>query len=114
MSSQKTTQETFDKAIELLEKKLHTKVKTAILTVRTEDGEFEVFKGNRDNIIIMQLGSVQIKIANLLQRPLQANQIVICSLCGGSGRDLENSFKPCEVCRGGGQVVLVNNSEEGD
>lgn len=67
MSSEKITQETFDRAIELLEKKLHTNIKTAVLTIRTEDGEFEVIKGNEDNVIIMQMGAVQTKIAVLLQ-----------------------------------------------
>lgn len=110
MSSQKTTQETFDKAIELLEKKLHTKVKAAILTIRTEHGEFEVIKGNRDSVIIMQLGSVQAKVVNLLQKPTMAGQIAVCSLCDGGGRDLDNSFKPCSTCKGGGQVVLTENA----
>lgn len=111
MSSQKI-QEIFDRAMELLEKKLHTKVKTAILTVRTEDGIFEVSKGNTDSIVIMQIGSVQTKVANLLQKPLQANQIMNCSLCGGSGRDLEDPYDKCSVCLGGGEVILIEKGEK--
>lgn len=110
---QKTIQETFDRAIDLLEKKLHTNIKTAVLIIRTEDGEYEVSKGHGSNVIIMQLGSVQTKVATLLQKPsLFPGQIAICSLCGGTGRDLDNSFQNCATCKGGGQVILIAKGED--
>lgn len=110
---EKIIQETFDKALDLLEKKLHAKIKTAVLTIRTKDGEYEVSKGHSSNITIMQLGSVQTKVAALLQRPsLFPGQIAICSLCGGNGRDLDNSFQNCATCKGGGQIILIAKGED--
>lgn len=100
----------FRKSISLLEERLHVKIRNAVLIIDTEEYGEHTFqlKENEGEVLILMSRSFHRKMIDTLSRTRYIAGMDTCSRCLGTGRASMDDYESCPICKGGGQVVLVD------
>lgn len=107
MDRQKIAQETFERAINLLEKKLNVTIKTAVLTFKTPFQTIEIIKGKSETVALMQITQARNMMVQLIQENTRENDLIECRDCEGRGEQILDggTLYTCPTCKGGGELI---------